>query len=146
MIYIGADHRGFSLKQKLFQRLKAQGFDVCDLGNDRLDPDDDYPDFAKKVAEATASSAKNKGIILCGSGEGVNMVANKIPRIRAALGFNIRVTKQAREHENANVLALPAGELDLESAWEITKTFLTTPFSEEFRHARRVQEIKELDN
>lgn len=146
MIYIGADHRGFALKQKLFQKLLDEGFDVCDLGNDHLDLNDDYPDFAKKVAEATASSAENKGILLCGSGEGVNMTANKIPHIRSALGFNIRVTKQAREHENANVLAIPAEELDLASAWKITKIFLTTPFSKNFRHVRRLQKMKKLDN
>ncbi|MDD2822870.1 MAG: RpiB/LacA/LacB family sugar-phosphate isomerase [Candidatus Daviesbacteria bacterium] len=145
MIYLGADHRGFELKQKLFQRLKDEGMMVSDLGNDHLDPNDDYPDFAEKVAEATVSSLENKGILLCGSGVGVDMVANKVPGVRAALVDDVTVARQSREHEDVNVISLPADVLDEEEAWNIIKIFLSTPFSGDERHIRRLEEVKDIE-
>lgn len=145
MIYLGADHRGFELKERLKKHLIAEGFEVTDLGNDHLDPSDDYVIFAHKVADAVANDYKNRGIILCGSGAGVDMVANKVDGVRSALVFDVARAKQAREHEDANVLSLPADTLDEETAFEISKTFLTTGFSGEERHVRRLKELEKVE-
>lgn len=145
MIYLGADHRGFELKQRLFKRLQDEGYEVTDLGNDHLDPGDDYVDFANSVAQAVTSFPENKGVVLCGSGVGVDIVANKIDGIRCALVDNPQIAKQSREHEDANIIALPADILDEEKAFEIVKIFLTTEFSEEARHLRRLEKLKEVE-
>ena len=145
MIYLGADHRGFELKTKLFKRLFNEGYEVKDLGNDHLDPNDDYVDFAKSVAWAVLNNPDSLGIVLCGSGAGVDIVANKFDGIRSALVFDVPRAKQAREHEDANVMALPADILDEELAWEIIKIFLETPFSESGRHKRRLQKLQEIE-
>lgn len=145
MIYLGSDHRGYELKTRLFQWLKDEGYDVIDLGNDHLDPDDDYVDFAHKVAEATVSLPENRGILLCGSGVGVDIVANKVEGVRSALVFDVVRAKQAREHEDANVIALPADVLDEEKAEEIIKIFIETPFSNDPRHLRRLEKIEEIE-
>lgn len=145
MIFIGADHRGFELKQRLFKRLSDEGYEITDLGNGYLDLNDDYVDFAQKVAEAVVSNSGNMGIILCGSGAGVDMVANKIDGIRSALVFDVARSKQAREHDDANVISLPADILDEELAWEIVQTFLQTPFSGDSRHKRRLEKIEQLE-
>lgn len=145
MIYIGADHRGFELKTRLFKRLSDEGYEVTDLGDDHLDPADDYVDFAKKVADAVVNSPENRGIILCGSGAGVDIAANKFDGIRSALAFDMARARQAREHEDANVLSLPADALDEETAWEIVKVFLKTLFSGEERHQRRLRKIEEIE-
>lgn len=145
MIYIGADHRGFELKTKLLKRLVDNGLKVTDLGADHFDPNDDYPEFASLVAEATAESKDNRGILLCGSGAGVDIVANKIPGIRSALVFDKVRVKQAREHEDVNVISLPADTLDEESAWEMVDIFLNTPFSGDERHIRRLQELQQVE-
>ncbi len=146
MIYLGGDHRGFELKERLKKRLIDEGFKVTDLGNDRLDPGDDYVDFAERVAEATVQFPENRGVILCGSGAGVDMVANKIDGVRSALVFDSARARQAREHEDANVISLPADTLDEESAWEIVKTFLETPFSNDTRHIRRLEKLEEVED
>lgn len=145
MIYLGSDHRGYELKTRLFQWLKDEGYDVIDLGNDHLDPDDDYVDFAHKVAEATVSLPENRGILLCGSGVGVDIVANKVKGVRSALVFDAVRAKQAREHEDANVIALPADVLDEEKVEEIIKIFIETPFSNDPRHLRRLEKIEEIE-
>lgn len=145
MIYLGSDHRGYELKTRLFQWLKDEGYDVIDLGNDHFDPDDDYVDFAHKVAEATVSLPENRGILLCGSGVGVDIVANKVKGVRSALVFDAVRAKQAREHEDANVIALPADVLDEEKVEEIIKIFIETPFSNDPRHLRRLEKIEEIE-
>lgn len=146
MIFIGADHRGFELKQRLYKRLMDEGYKVTDLGNDHLDPSDDYVDFAHKVADAVANDLEvNRGILLCGSGVGVDIVANKVPGVRSALVFDITRAKQSREHDDANVIALPADTLDEEDTWEIVKVFLETPFSGEERHIRRLNKLEEVE-
>lgn len=145
MIYLGADHRGFELKQRLKKRLADEGFVVTDLGPDTLVPGDDYVIFAHKVADATKNDPKNRGILLCGSGAGMDIVANKVEGIRSALVFDVPRAVQAREHENANVISLPADTLDEEQAFEIVKAFLTTEFSGAERHERRLQELEEVE-
>ncbi|MDO8638667.1 MAG: RpiB/LacA/LacB family sugar-phosphate isomerase [Candidatus Daviesbacteria bacterium] len=145
MIYLGADHRGFELKSKIFTRLLDEGYDVRDLGNDHLDPDDDYVDFAQKVAGAVAGGPENKGILFCGSGAGVDIVANKFDGIRSALVFDLQRAKQAREDDNANIISLPADILDIESAFEIVKIFLETSFSDKEKYQRRLEKLQEIE-
>jgi len=145
MIFLGADHRGYDLKERLKRTLVDEGYQVVDLGNDHWDPQDDYVDFAHKVAEATVGDPQNKGIILCGSGAGVDMVANKIAGIRSALVFDVPRAIQARKHENANVLSLPSDTLDEESAYNIVKAFLLTQFNGELRHIRRLRKLKKVE-
>ncbi len=146
MIYLGADHRGFDLKQRLYQKLQDEGLKVTDLGDEVLNPSDDYVDFAENVAKAVLEEPEvNRGVLLCGTGVGVDIVANKYDGIRSALVSDIKTTVQSRQHEDVNVIALPADTLDLESAWEIVEAFLNTPFSEEERHVRRLEKIEELE-
>jgi ribose 5-phosphate isomerase B len=145
MIYIGADHRGFELKEFIYQRLKDEGYEVTDLGNHVLDPQDDYVDFARSVGEAVVNDPHGRGVVLCGSGAGVDMVANKIDGVRSALAFDIPRAKQAREHEDANVVSLPADILDPELAYEIVKVFLETPFTDEERHVRRLEKMEDVE-
>ena len=146
MIFLGADHRGFELKEKLKTHLIDEGFEVTDLGNDHLDQSYDYVNFAHKVADAVTNDPQNRGIILCGSGAGVDMVANKITGVRSALVFDLPRARQAREHEDANVISLPADTLDEEDAFKIVKAFLTTEFNEEEeRHKRRLEEMEKVE-
>lgn len=145
MVYLGADHRGFELKSRIFTRLSDEGYEVRDLGNDHPDPKDDYVDFAQRVAEAVKGTPENKGILFCGSGAGMDIVANKFDGIRSALVFDIQRAKQAREHEDANIISLPADTLDEDLAWEIVKTFLQTSFSDKERHQKRLQKLQEIE-
>jgi ribose 5-phosphate isomerase B len=145
MIYLGADHRGFELKERLKKRLVNEGLDVTDLGDETLNPGDDYVVYAHKVADAVANSPENRGILLCGSGAGVDMVANKVEGIRSALVFDEQRAIQSRQHEDANVISLPADTLDEEEAYRIVKAFLNTDFSGEERHKRRLQEMEEVE-
>lgn len=141
-VYIGADHRGFSLKEKLYEYLKTVGFDMVDMGPQIYDGDDDDVDFAQKVCEVMGGG--DRGILICGSGHGMDIAANRYSHVRCVVGYNLDVTSQAREHENANVLALPADWLETEEAVEIVKTFLTTDFPGEDRYVRRLDKLKRL--
>jgi ribose 5-phosphate isomerase B len=145
MIFVGADHRGFELKNRLFKRLSDEGYKVTDLGNNRLDLNDDYPDFALKVARATSENPENRGILLCGSGAGVDMTANKVEGARSALVFDVKRAIQARHDEDANIIALPADNLDEEFAWEIVEAFLETSFSGKQKDIRRIEKIKKIE-
>ncbi len=138
MIYIGADHRGFELKEQLKVWLIEQGYEVEDVGNFMLDPDDDYVDPAIKVGEMIQGGVgSDRGILLCGSGHGVEMIANRFSKVRAILAFNSEVTKQGREHEDANVLAIPANWLTTEEAIERLEIFLQTEANPSERYVRR---------
>lgn len=141
MIYLGADHRGFSLKETLKAFLLESGQMVKDCGAFEMDINDDYPDFAKAVCEALAADPEGKGILICGSGHGMDMIANKYKGVRAALCFNQKVAIQSREHEDANVLVLPSDWLKEKEAEEIVKAWLETPFGEAERNVRRLQKI-----
>ena len=145
MIYLGADHRGFELKERLKKRLNDEGYEITDLGDDKLVPGDDYVDFAHKVADAVIQDPKNRGIVLCGSGVGVDIVANKVDGIRCALVQDPARAAQSRQHEDVNMLALPADLLDEEQATQISKAFLDTEFSEEERHERRLEKMEEVE-
>lgn len=145
MIYIGADHRGFQLKEKIKKHLQESGIEFEDMGNDHLNPHDDYVDFAHKVADEVRTHHDNKGIVLCGSGVGVDIVANKIDGIRCALVFDLPRAVQAREHENANMIALPADTINESQAIDMVEAFLDTPFSHEARHQRRLHKLEEIE-
>ncbi len=146
MIYIGADHRGFELKENLKKFLKSRGLETEDLGAHIYDESDDYVDFAKEVAEKVAENpASSRGILICGSGHGVDVVANKFRGVRAALGFNNQVAAQSREHEDANVLVLASDWLKAEEAQDIAAVWLGKEFSGEDRNVRRLKKIQEIE-
>ena len=141
-IYLGADHDGFYLKEYLKEYLNNQGYEVRDLGNTKFQPKDDYPDYAKKVAQKIAKEKNALGILLCDSGQGMCMVANRFKDVRAALGWSVAATKRAKHDDNNNILCLPAWPLTQEKARRITNAFLNTPFSNLPRHKRRIKKIK----
>lgn len=146
MLYIGADHRGYKLKETLKIYLKELGFDFIDLGASKLTIDDDYPDYAINVAQKVYENPKeNRGILICGSGVGVNVVANKFKGVRSGLIFNPEQARMSRNDDNTNVLSLSADFTDENSAKEIVKVWLETPFSRLERHARRLEKIKEIE-
>ena len=141
-IYIAADHRGFALKEYIQKYLARAGHAVEDCGNTIEDSNDDYPDFARAVAERVAGEAGTKGIILCGSGNGVAIVANKTRGIRAAVAMTAEQARRTRSDEDANILALAADYTSEEQAREIIEAFLSTPFLDEERHMRRIGKIE----
>jgi len=136
---IGADHAGFDYKEKLIADLKAQGHDVVDFGTHSTDSVD-YPDFAHPVAASVESKQTELGILICGSANGVAITANKHQGIRAAICWLPELAALARQHNNANVVCIPARFISLADASKIVNTFLTTAF-EGGRHDRRVGKI-----
>lgn len=144
-VFVASDHAGFGAKKALIKALSPD-FEIEDLGPFALDPADDYPLYAKKVAQAVAAdSGKNMGILVCKSGQGMEIAANKIDGIRASLVWNEKLAAETRTDNNSNVLSLPAGELSLEQMEKISRIWLTTPFSGEARHQRRIDEISQLE-
>lgn len=137
-IYLGADHRGFELKEQLKQWLVDNEYEIEDVGDFVFNPDDDYIDFALKVAESIeGSSDDSRGILICGSGHGVEMVANRFPHVKAILGYNDEVTVQGREHEDANILVLASDWVNTEEAIERVRMFLTAEKRADARYERR---------
>lgn len=146
MIYLGADHRGYELKEKLKLYLKELGLEYQDLGAFEYNKDDDFVAFASAVAEKVAAAPEhNRGLVICSSGVGVDVVANKFDNIRSALGFSASEVSSSRNDDNANVLALPADYVSEEIAREMVKVFLETRFAKEERFVRRIKEIKEIE-
>ncbi len=144
-ISLGADHRGFELKEEIKQWLQENEYEVEDVGAFVLDPEDDYVDFALKVAESIEGSDENaRGILLCGSGHGMEMVANRFPRVRAILGFHDEVVVQGREDEDANILVIPSDWVGTDEARERIEVFLRTLKSGAIRHERRRARIANL--
>ena len=143
MIAIGSDHAGFEYKERLKKLLDELGNPYRDFGTSSPDSVD-YPDFAYAVSEAVASGACSPGILICGTGIGMSIVANKHKGIRAAVCESIAAAKLSREHNDANILCLGARITSLETASEITKTFLATPFSGGERHRNRIRKIHAL--
>lgn len=147
MLYLVADHGGYQTKEELKSYLKELGFEFEDLGAAGLDPNDDYVDFAAKVAKKVAENPEeNKGIMICRSGIGMDIVANKFSGVRSAQVFNTEMAKKSREHNDANVLSLASDYLDKETIKEIVKAWLETKFSGEERHVRRLDKIKEIES
>lgn len=146
VIYIGADHRGFELKEHLKNFLKAKGYQVVDLGAAFYDKDDDYPDFAAAVARKVSLDYENaRGILICASGVGVNVVANKFMKVRAALVGSADQAFDSRNDDDSNVLCLGANYLELDEAKNIVTVWLETPFAEEERFRRRLNKISQLE-
>ncbi len=146
MIYIGSDHRGYKLKEILKNYLRELNYVWEDLGANELNPDDDYPDFALAVAKKVAEDLENnRGILICGSGVGVDIVANKVRGIRSALCFDVKQAQMSRNDDNANVLSLPADYISESLAKEIVKTWLETPFSGSEHYVRRTEKIKKIE-
>ncbi len=146
LIYIGADHRGFKLKESLKNYLKESGYEVVDVGNADYDQADDYPDFAALVGRKISLDPDNsKGILICGSGVGVDIAANKFKNVRSALAINSDQAMASRNDDNANVLSLGADYINEESAKKIVSIWLQTSFSGEERHNRRLEKVKKLE-
>src|SRR5438445_538610 len=143
-IAFGCDHAGFPLKDALVDALQADGHDLLDLGTFSEEPVD-YPDFARAVANAVQKKFVDLGVLVCGSGIGASIAANKFRGIRAALVHDDVTARQSRADDDANVLCLGAQVLDAERAVELTRTFLATPFSNDERHVRRVAKIIDLE-
>jgi ribose 5-phosphate isomerase B len=143
-IYIGADHRGFELKNKLVDFLRDQKYEVIDKGNTVYDKDDDYPVFAGAVARAVAQDPDARGIVVCGSGVGVDIVANKVSGIRSGLCETPEQATAARRDDDINVLALAADYIDQATAQAIVKAYLDTSFKNNLRRARRIDEIDKI--
>jgi len=146
VIYIGADHRGFKMKAELTTFLKTKGYQVVDVGAKNYNENDDYPDFARDVALNVIENYENaRGILICSSGVGVNVVANKFERIRCALVTNSNQAYDSRNDDDCNVLALPVDYINNETAKTITLTWIETPFSNEERHKRRIDKINFIE-
>ncbi|MEO5924077.1 MAG: ribose 5-phosphate isomerase B [Bryobacteraceae bacterium] len=142
-IAIGADHGGFDLKNQLRDALVAAGHQVRDFGTNSPESSD-YPDYAGPVAHAVAEGAADRGILVCGSGVGMAIAANKVKGIRAAVGMNTEAVALTRQHNNANILTLGARFTDPVTAQALVKTFLETPF-EAGRHELRVEKISQME-
>jgi len=140
-IYLGADHAGWERKEKIKEWLSVDGFLFEDLSGTWPDPEDDYPDVAFKVAEQVAEEDETLGILVCSSGIGMCIAANKMKGIRAATVYNVWMAEASRKDNNANVLCLPGRTLEDNEVKEIIKVWLNTNFSGENRHARRINKI-----
>ena len=143
-IAIGADHAGYELKEKIKQRLAQEGNEVHDKGTDSTDSVD-YPDFARLVGEEVARKDADFGVLICGSGIGMSIAANKVPGVRAAHVTSMYEAQMAREHNDANVVTVGARVLDERTALQAVEKFLHTPFAGG-RHQRRVQKIMEIEH
>lgn len=140
-VYLGSDHAGFELKARLIEWLAGAGHEPVDCGPESYNPEDDYPVYVMHAATRVADEPGSLGIVIGGSGNGEAIAANKIDGIRAAIAWTTETAQLARQHNNANVLSLGARMYSTEDATEFTKVFVETPFSEEPRHARRLEMI-----
>lgn len=144
MIYLATDHRGFQLKEKIKEWLKEWGYQYEDMGAFQYSKDDDYTEYAKLVA-GKVSNSKNMGIVVCGSGVGVDVVANKFDGVRSGLALDDDQIKLAREHDNINVLALASEHMSEIDAKRVVEIFLKTPFSGKDRYERRLNQIEDIE-
>lgn len=142
-VAIGSDHAGFKLKEHIKKYLKKRGIKITDFGT-TSEESVDYPDFAYPVAKAVGKGKFDRGIVICGSGVGVTIVANKVRGVRAVNAYNVYTAQQSREHGNCNVLALAGRKLKKQMAIRIVKTWLETKFSNEKRHLRRIRKIERM--
>ena len=143
-IVVGADHAGLEMKQTMAGHLRDLGHEVVDIGT-HSDSPVDYPDFAEALAKAISAGAAERGVLICGSGVGASVAANKIPGIRAGLCHDTYSARQGFEHDDMNVLVLGARVIGVELARELVNNFLAAKYSDEERHRRRVAKIKALE-
>lgn len=144
-VFIGADHRGFELKEHIKQWLLNQKTIVVDCGNVRLDPEDDYPVYAQLVAEQVVVDEDARGIVICGSGAGVVIAANKVPGARCSDAMNLSDVHHARAHDDLNILALASDFVLFADAKQQVQIFLSTPFETAERHVRRLRRIAQIE-
>ncbi len=142
---LAADHGGLQLKTELASWLQAQRYQVLDLGASSLDPGDDYPDYAEAVARAVASGEAGRGIVICGSGVGACIAANKVPRVRACLCHDVYSAHQGVEHDDMNVLCLGARVIGVELAKDLAIAFINARFTGEERHRRRLEKVVAIE-
>lgn len=145
LIYIASDHRGFTLKEGLKEYLKGAGYEVVDCGNTVRDEKDDYPDFISIAAKEVSKNPSARGIVLCGSGVGADIVANKFDRVRCALSFSPDHAVASRHDDDTNMLAIPADFITGDVAKKIVAAWLQAPFKEEDDYVRRVQKISAIE-
>lgn len=145
MVFIGSDHRGYKLKEKLSQWLFENKYKLEDLGAESLDKHDDYPIYAERVASMVVDNPQSLGILLCGSGVGVDVAANKFDGIRASLGKSAKQVTAGRRDDNMNILVIAADYTSESEATNMVKSFLTTKFDKASRHTRRLEDIKKIE-
>jgi ribose 5-phosphate isomerase B len=146
MIYLGADHRGYYLKEKIKEYLKSHKLEFEDLGNFVFDRNDDYPDFAKLVAKKVSQKPKvNLGILMCGSGQGVCITANKYSHVRAALCLSSWMAQKARQDDSINILCLAGDLTDPQTSFRVINSFLKTKPCQKERYLRRVRKISQIE-
>ncbi|HEV2706337.1 MAG TPA: ribose 5-phosphate isomerase B [Pyrinomonadaceae bacterium] len=144
-IAVGADHAGFPLNERLIEELRAQGHEVEDFGTHDGSRPDDYPDYARLVGEAVREGRAELGVIVCGSGAGVVVAANKLRGVRAVLCADTYTARQSREHDDCNVLCLGARVIGVELALELLRAFVSSSFNGEERHRRRLAKVLDLE-
>jgi ribose 5-phosphate isomerase B len=146
-IAIGADHAGYPLNERVIEELRTAGHEIVDFGtHDGSQSDDDYPDYARQVGEAVQKGVADIGILVCGSGVGAAVAANKLRGIRAALCSDTYSARQSREHDDCNLLCLGARVVGVELALELVRAFVAARYSGEERHRRRLRKIAEMEN
>ena len=143
-IALGADHAGYELKEEMAAKLVDSGYQIVDVGTHSTDPVD-YPDFAEALGRAVLDGKAGRGILICGSGAGASIAANKLKGIRATIAHDVYTAHQAVEHDDANVLTLGARVIGPAQAWELTQSFVNAKFSGDERHVRRVNKVKDLE-
>lgn len=144
-VVIGADHAGFDLKELLKSYITELGHEVIDVGAHTFDPTDDYPDFGRAVGEAVVQGKGERGILVCGSGVGASIAANKVRGVRAAICHDSYSARQGVEHDNMNVLTLGGRVIGTDLAKELVHVYLEARFSHEERHLRRVGKIEAIE-
>ncbi len=143
---LGADHGGFTLKEELLPWLRGLGYQVQDLGAYSLDPDDDFPDFAHPVAQMVASGQAWRGLLICGSGVGACVAANKVPGVRACVCHDTYSARQGVEHDDMNVLCLGARIVGVELARELVTAFLNARFNGQGKYQRRLDKVLAIES
>jgi len=145
-IYIGGDHNGFDMKRLLTEGLIRAGYEIIDEGDDKLDPNDDFPQFAARTVAAMKASddPDPRGILICGSGQGICIAANRFKGIRAALAWNMEEVHASRNDDDANILCLPARYMKTDEALRLAEAWLATPFAGAARFKRRIKQLDEL--
>lgn len=145
-VFLGADHRGFEAKESLKEFLSTEGYEVEDKGAHEYDAADDYPDFAYPVAKAVAADKNARGILLCGSGMGMDVVANKVKGVRATVGYSEESVIHARAHDDINVITFASNDLSEEDIKAFAKKFLETPLDPHERHQRRLDKVAAIEH
>lgn len=144
-IAFGCDHAASSIREKIINEINKLGYEVIDFGTKTIDSVD-YPDYAKKVVQAVLNKEADKGVLVCGTGIGMSIAANRFPQIRCALCTDLFSAEQSRLHNDANILALRARNQDVNLNLQILKTWLETPFSNEERHIKRIEKLTKINN